>query len=65
MFNHQHLSKMKQKYIQVVGDEIIPNGRIEELDKNYKIIGAVNNNGKTILMLKRRNIFARIINHIF
>lgn len=65
MFNPQHLSKMKQKYIQVVGDEIIPNGRIEELDKNYKIIGAVNNNGKTILMLKRRNIFARIINHIF
>ena len=56
---------MKQKYIQVVGDEIIPNGRIEELDKNYKIMGAVNNNGKTILMLKRRNIFSRIFNHIF
>lgn len=56
---------MKQKYIQVVGDEIIPNGRIEELDKNYRIIGAVNNNGKTILMLKRRNFFARLFNHIF
>lgn len=46
---------MKQKYIQVVGDEIIPNGRIEELDKNYKIISSLNNNGKTILMLKRRS----------
>ena len=53
---------MKQKYIQIVGEEIIPNGRIEELDKNYKIMAAVNNDGKTILMLKRRNFFSRLIN---
>lgn len=56
---------MKQKYIQVVGDEIIPNGRIEELDKNYKIISALNNDGKTILLLKKRNFLSRIINKIF
>lgn len=56
---------MKQKYIQVVGDEIIPNGRIEELDKNYKIISSLNNNGKTILMLKRRSFFSRLFNKIF
>ena len=56
---------MKQKYIQIVGDEVIPNGRIEELDKNYKILSAVNNDGKTILMLKRRSFFSRLINKIF
>ena len=56
---------MKQKYIQVVGDEVITNSRIEELDKNYKIIGAVNNAGKTIVMLKRRSFLSRLLNHIF
>jgi hypothetical protein len=56
---------MKQKYIQITSDGIISNTRLEELSKDYKVIGVYNDHNNIVYMLKRMNWFARTINKLF
>lgn len=56
---------MKNKYIHVISDGVMSNKRLSELNNTYNIISTFNSRGKVIYLLKKKNIFARLINKIF
>jgi hypothetical protein len=56
---------MKSKYTQIVSDGIISNNRLEEITQTYDVVNIYNDNGKVVLILKKKSFIARLFNKIF
>jgi hypothetical protein len=56
---------MKSKYTQIVSDGIISNSRLEEITQTYDVVNIYNDNGKVVLILKKKSFIARLFNKIF
>lgn len=56
---------MKSKYTQIVSDGIISNSRLEEITQTYDVVNTYNDDGKVVLILKKKSIIARLFNKIF
>jgi len=56
---------MKSKYTQIVSDGIISNSRLEEITQTYDVVNTYNDDGKVVLILKKKSFIARLFNKIF
>lgn len=56
---------IKMKYKQILVNNFVSNDKLNEMDRDYKLVCAVNTTEGIVYTFKKRNFFSRLFKRIF